>query len=42
MVFQDPTTPFWVFMILALIAGFGGGDFSSFMPSTSVFFPKRL
>jgi NNP family nitrate/nitrite transporter-like MFS transporter len=39
---MDPTTPFWVFMILALSAGFGGGDFSSFMPSTSVFFPKRL
>jgi NNP family nitrate/nitrite transporter-like MFS transporter len=39
---MDPTTPFWVFMILALTAGFGGGDFSSFMPSTSVFFPKRL
>lgn len=39
---MDPTTPFWVFMVLALTAGFGGGDFSSFMPSTSVFFPKRL
>ena len=39
---MDPTTPFWVFIILALTAGFGGGDFSSFMPSTSVFFPKRL
>ena len=39
---MDPTTPFWVFMILALTAGFGGGDFSSFMPSTCVFFPKRL
>lgn len=39
---MDPTTPYWVFMVLALTAGFGGGDFSSFMPSTSVFFPKRL
>ncbi|HCY39842.1 MAG TPA: MFS transporter [Prolixibacteraceae bacterium] len=39
---MDPTTPFWVFMVLALTAGFGGGDFSSFMPSTCVFFPKRL
>lgn len=38
----DPTTPFWVFMVLALMAGMGGGDFSSFMPSTSLFFPKRL
>jgi MFS transporter, NNP family, nitrate/nitrite transporter len=35
-------TPFWVFMVLAFTAGFGGGDFSSFMPSTSVHFPKRL
>jgi len=38
----DPTTPFWVFMVLAFTAGFGGGDFSSYMPSTSIFFPKRL
>ncbi|MBZ0274406.1 MFS transporter [bacterium] len=37
-----PTTPFWVFMVLALLAGMGGGDFSSYMPSTSLFFPKRL
>ena len=36
------TTPFWVFMVLAFTAGFGGGDFSSFMPSTNLFFPKRL
>ncbi len=39
---MNPTTPFWVFIVLALSAGFGGGDFSSFMPSTSLFFPKRL
>ncbi len=38
----DPTTPFWLFMVLAFLAGMGGGDFSSFMPSTSLFFPKRL
>jgi NNP family nitrate/nitrite transporter-like MFS transporter len=38
----NPETPFWMFMVLAFLAGFGGGDFSSFMPSTSVFFPKRL
>ncbi|HAQ21160.1 MAG TPA: MFS transporter [Prolixibacteraceae bacterium] len=42
MAIMDTTTPYWVFMVLALTAGFGGGDFSSFMPSTSVFFPKRL
>ena len=39
---QDPTTPFWVLMLLAFLAGLGGGNFSSFMPSTSLFFPKRL
>lgn len=38
----NPNTPFWMFILLALCAGFGGGDFSSFMPSTSVYFPKRL
>jgi NNP family nitrate/nitrite transporter-like MFS transporter len=39
---MNPETPFWLFMVLAFSAGFGGGDFSSYMPSTSVFFPKRL
>ncbi len=38
----DPSTPYWIFMVLALLAGMGGGDFSSYMPSTSLFFPKRL
>mgnify|MGYP000211824415 CR=1 FL=1 len=35
-------TPFWVFVMLALLAGLGGGDFSSYMPSTRLFFPNRL
>lgn len=35
-------TPYGYFIVFALLAGFGGGDFSSFMPSTSLFFPKRL
>ncbi len=39
---MDPTTPWWLFMVLAFLAGMGGGDFSSYMPSTSLFFPKRL
>ncbi len=38
----NPSTPFWMFMLLAFLAGMGGGDFSSYMPSTSLFFPKRL
>ncbi|MDL1949903.1 NarK/NasA family nitrate transporter [Acidobacteria bacterium ACD] len=37
-----PGTTFGVFLFLAFLAGFGGGDFSSYMPSTSLFFPKRL
>jgi len=39
---QDPATPYWVLLVLAFLAGLGGGNFSSFMPSTSLFFPKRL
>ncbi len=39
---QDPDTPYWVLLALAFLCGLGGGNFSSFMPSTSLFFPKRL
>lgn len=39
---QNTATPYWVLMVLGLAAGFGGGNFSSFMPSTSLFFPKRM
>jgi NNP family nitrate/nitrite transporter-like MFS transporter len=39
---QNPATPYWVLLTLAFLAGLGGGNFSSFMPSTSLFFPKRL
>jgi NNP family nitrate/nitrite transporter-like MFS transporter len=39
---QDNTTSFSTFMIIAFLCGMGGGDFSSYMPSTSLFFPKRL
>lgn len=39
---QDPTTSWGTFMVIAFLTGLGGGDFSSFMPSTSIFFPKRL
>ncbi len=42
MAVMNPTTPFWVFAVLAFTTGFGGGDFSSFMPSTNLFFPARL
>ncbi|MFZ1830374.1 MAG: nitrate/nitrite transporter [Candidatus Competibacteraceae bacterium] len=39
---QDSTTPYWILLTLSFLAGLGGGNFSSFMPSTSLFFPKRL
>jgi len=39
---QDPSTPYWALLILAFLAGLGGGNFSSFMPSTSLYFPKRI
>jgi NNP family nitrate/nitrite transporter-like MFS transporter len=38
---MDPETPYWVLVLLACSAGFGGGNFSAFMSSTSYFFPRR-
>lgn len=38
---MDPDTSFTYFMIIGFLLGIGGGDFSSFMPSTSLFFPKK-
>ena len=37
---QSPTAPYWELMVLAFLAGIGGGAFSGFMPSTSYFFPR--
>jgi NNP family nitrate/nitrite transporter-like MFS transporter len=39
---QDTSTSWGTFMVIGFLTGMGGGDFSSFMPSTSIFFPKRL
>lgn len=39
---QTTATPYWLLLGLAFLAGLGGGNFSSFMPSTSLFFPRRL
>lgn len=39
---QDPTTPYWVLLLLSFASGIGGGVFSGYMPSTGYFFPKRL
>jgi NNP family nitrate/nitrite transporter-like MFS transporter len=38
---QDPDTPYWVMLVLALLCGFGGGNFSSSMANISFFFPKE-
>lgn len=38
---MDPNTTYGYFMLIALLLGIGGGDFSSYMPSTSLFFPKK-
>lgn len=37
---QDPQTPYTAFLILALLCGFGGGNFASSMANISFFFPK--
>ena len=39
---QDKTTPLWVFELLALLSGIGGGNFACSMSNISTFFPKRL
>lgn len=39
---MSPTAPYWELMVLAFLAGIGGGAFSGFMPSTSYFFPRRM
>ncbi len=40
MAVQDPDTPYWIFLVLALLCGFGGGNFASSMANISFFFPK--
>ena len=39
---QDKATPLWVFQLLALLSGIGGGNFACSMSNISTFFPKRL
>ena len=39
---QDKATPLWVFQVLALLSGIGGGNFASSMSNISFFFPKRM
>ena len=37
---QNPDTPYFIFLGLALLCGFGGGNFASSMANISFFFPK--
>ncbi|MBU3063517.1 MFS transporter [Nocardia sp. NEAU-G5] len=37
---NQPSTPFWVFMVLAMLAGVGGGNFSSSMANINFFYPE--
>jgi NNP family nitrate/nitrite transporter-like MFS transporter len=39
---QDPTTDYVVFVVIALLCGLGGGNFSASMANISFFFPKRM
>lgn len=39
---QDKDTPLLVFQLLALLSGFGGGNFASSMSNISFFFPKKV
>ena len=42
MLLQDINTPLWKFQALALLSGFGGGNFSSSMSNISFFYPKKV
>lgn len=37
---QDPSTSYNVFVLIALLCGFGGGNFASSMSNISFFYPK--
>src|SRR3546814_17362535 len=37
---QNPDTPYLIFLVLALLCGFGGGHFAYSMANISFFFPK--
>jgi len=39
---RNPDTPLWLFQLMALLSGFGGGNFASSMSNISFFFPKKV
>lgn len=38
---QNPDTPLWVFQLMALLSGIGGGNFAASMSNISFFYPKK-
>lgn len=38
---QDKDTPLWVFQLMALLSGIGGGNFAASMSNISFFFPRK-
>lgn len=42
MALQNIHTPYHIFAVLAVLSGFGGGNFASSMSNISFFFPKRM
>jgi NNP family nitrate/nitrite transporter-like MFS transporter len=38
---NNPSTPYWAFLLIAATAGFGGGNFASSMTNISFFYPDR-
>ena len=39
---QDQNAPLWQFQLMALLSGFGGGNFASSMSNINFFYPKRM
>ncbi|MFI7699060.1 MFS transporter [Nonomuraea sp. NPDC049480] len=36
----SPDTPYWLFLVIAALAGFGGGNFASSMANITYFYPR--
>ena len=37
---NNPGTPYWLFLVIAALAGFGGGNFASSMANITYFYPR--
>ncbi|TMR96747.1 MFS transporter [Nonomuraea basaltis] len=38
---SSPDTPYWLFLVIAALAGFGGGNFASSMANITYFYPRN-